>query len=112
MKLIDINRRRQQVRDMTRAGMTAAAIASRLGVTERTVQRDRGIVGVAQRSTSVEVTPAMLTRIEELLDDGCSALEAARTVRCSQTQVLARFPGRGWSRDQIVQHALVVRRAS
>lgn len=104
--------RRHRVRAMTQAGATALEIASALRVSTQTVARDRQHLGITLIARRVEVTPAMLAQIEVLLDDGCSVLEVARTVGCSRKQVALRFPGRGWSRDQIVQHSLVVRRAS
>jgi IS30 family transposase len=98
-----IAERRERVAEMTRAGYIAEDIAATLGVTRRTVERDRVAAGVAQPYPP-PMTEEQIRRVAELLDDGCSIAEAARTVGCSRRQVFRLFPGRGWTRQQIGQY--------
>ena len=94
--------RREQVRIQTRDGRSAADIAVALRVTERTVQRDRGALGIAQ-PTHERISAEKLARAEELLDDGCSYKEAARTVGISTWAITHYFPGRGWTPGEVGQ---------
>ena len=47
-------------------------------------------------------------RVEEMLDDGCSATEISRTLGMTPTAVLARYPGRGWTPQQSNAHRRVL----
>lgn len=79
---------------MTRNGLSAPQIAEELGVTERTVIRDRIETGCAKvRSTLL--TEDELRIAAEMLDDGCPYTEVAQTLGRSATTMAARFPGRG-----------------
>ena len=51
-------------------------------------------------------TPQLHERADQLLVDGCSNREVARTIGCHHTTVLAPFPGRGWDRRQAASWAV------
>lgn len=84
---------------MTRDGHTARAIAERLSCTTRTVQRARGILGVAKPKTPI-YSKDVWDRVAELIADGCSHKEIERTLGISSSQVGRRFPGTGWTKRQ------------
>lgn len=89
-------KRREQVVELTRAGLSAPQIADRLGIATRTVQRHRVAAGIAQPPAR-HLTPAQIHRARQLLDDGASYKEVARTIGCANKSVRYRFPGRGWT---------------
>jgi hypothetical protein len=101
--------RRERVETLTRAGQTAHQIATEIGVTARTVQRIRSVVGIAKPK------PSRLTDTEKLIalaliDDGASLTEAARTIGRSQRAVRQAFPGRGWTQQQSGAYSYITRR--
>src|SRR5690606_19285746 len=91
-----IEERREQVARMTRNGLSARQTAGALGVAERTVVRDRRATGTAKPPRTA-LTPRQLEIAAQLLDDGCSYAEVARTVGASATTIAAHFPGKGWT---------------
>ncbi|MGQ9348911.1 helix-turn-helix domain-containing protein [Mycolicibacterium gilvum] len=104
-----IQERCERVAAMTRAGYTASQIAVILRITERTVQRYRVRTGCSQPAP-LPLTPEEITRAEELLEDGCSLSEVARTIGRSHDAVVRRFQGRGWTRQQRAEFLHMVRR--
>lgn len=104
-----IEERREQVAQMTRDGVHAHEIAKVLGVAERTVVRDRRATGTAKPPPR-PLTPQQLALARQLLDDGCSYAEAARTVGASTTAIAAHFPGKGWTPIQGGMWGTYVRR--
>lgn len=105
-----IQRRRERVRDMTRAGFSAANIAAVLNVSERTVQRDRVAAGCAMPFAGIPKSADQIDYARQLLADGCSVHEAARTVGCSPQILYRRFPGASWTRQQCAEHVGIVQR--
>lgn len=100
---------RQQVVTLTVAGYTAPRIASFLGVCVRTVQRIRIQEGVAQ-PPPVPFTEDEKRRAGQLLDDGASYEETARTIGRSVRPLRKHFPGRGWTREQCTEFGSLRRR--
>ena len=88
--------RRERVLQMTKLGFSAAQISAVLGVTTRTVQRDRDKMGCAQ-PVPPRITPEEIERARALLDDGCSRKEVARTLGRSADAIAHYFPGRCWT---------------
>ena len=84
---------------MTRRGMTAPEIAEALGTTARTVQRYRSAAGVA-KPLPKRLTAAQLDFARQLLDDGSSFKEVARSIGCDPATISYWFPGRGWTATQ------------
>lgn len=70
---------------------TVAEVAERLGVTTRTVERLRARHGVAGPPRPTRPLSDH-DRVAQLLEDGCSAAEAGRTVGVSRSTVLRWFP--------------------
>lgn len=89
----------ERIADLTRRGWTARAIAEELGVTARTVSRHRQAQGVAQ-PPAPRYSPDVRAKAEQLLDDGASYREVARTLGLSQDRAPRWFPGRGWTSSQ------------
>lgn len=102
MTRADVLERRAKVAEMTRAGLSGDCIAAVLGVSERSVERARVATGCA-RPASVPLTEAELAAARQLLDDGASYAEVARTLGRGETTVARRFPGRGWTKSQGAQ---------
>jgi DNA invertase Pin-like site-specific DNA recombinase len=98
-----------RVAQSSREGMTGEDIAARLGVTRRSVQRYRVRAGVSGPAP-IPLTPQQIARAAQLLDDGCSICETARTIGCSEGTIARRFPGRGWTKEQVRAHISEVRR--
>jgi DNA-binding CsgD family transcriptional regulator len=83
--------RRGQVAMLTRQGFTAPDIAQRLGITVRSVQRHRLAAGVRQPRVPL-LSAAEKQQAQELLSDGASCAEVARTLGRSHTAILRIFP--------------------
>ena len=103
-----IAERRETVTRLTAAGYTAHQIGKLMGLTERSIVRIRKASGIS-RPFAPRVNDDEKTAMRELLDDGVSYAEAARTVGRSPWTVARNFPGRGWTRQQI-DDALTARR--
>lgn len=94
-----IAERRAEIVRLTKAGHSAAEIAKRLGVTTRTVHRQRRTGGCAKPMPNW-MTDDEIRRAEALLDDGASYSEVARTLGRTAQSIGERFPGRGYSKAQ------------
>lgn len=86
----------ERVRELTAAGRSATQIAALLNITDRTVTRYRRHTGISKPRNN-PFTPEQLALAEQLLDDGCSYGETARTVGASRQGIRQRFPSRGWT---------------
>jgi DNA-binding NarL/FixJ family response regulator len=96
--------RQAVVVDLTREGWTADAIAARLGVTQRTVFRDRQKMHIS-RPRSKPWTEQEQRRAQELIDDGYSLMEVARTLHRHVVTVTNHgFKGQGWTAEQTGQY--------
>jgi IS30 family transposase len=104
----ETNERRDRVTELTRQGLTAKQIAEQLGVTERTISRDRAARGITQ-PTAPRVTESEFARAKEMLDDGASYEEVARTLRRSHTAFRHRFPGYSLTPTEASQRAALGR---
>lgn len=100
--------RRGQVAELSRQGMSVAQIAEKLKVTGRTVNRDRVRLGIAKPSPR-PLTEQELATVEEMLADGASLSEAARTVGRSVHTLFRRFKGRGWTAQQVGEYLQMLR---
>lgn len=90
----------EQFTSLQRAGYSAAAIARRVRVSSRTVQRWRGRIGVAAPAPVVRPLSDH-ERAAQLLAEGCPVAEAARTVGVADVTVAQWFPDAPrWSRAQ------------
>lgn len=104
-----IAERRQTVVALSRMGVSIADIAAALRVTERTVQRTKVHMGIAAPPPP-PLTADELARAAQLLDDGASFAEVARSIGRSTHALRNHFPGRGWTHAQVVEFAVTVRR--
>lgn len=93
--------RRALVRRLTDAGYSSTEIGARLGVNERTVQRDRQALGI--NLSRPPLTGEQLATAHRLLLDGSGYAEAARTVGCAGSTLLRRFPGYGLTPTEAIQ---------
>lgn len=101
-------RRRTRVAELTRQGRSASDVAAILGITERTVQRDRAAKGIAQPA-SRPLTATQLDRARQLLADGAPYKEVARTIGSDTTTLAKHFPGQGWTRQQVSEWTAMLR---
>jgi hypothetical protein len=97
--------RRARVIELTRQGHSASAIAAFTGITKRSVTRIRSDMGVAQPPSGLPLTDDEMRRAAELLDDGCSYGETARTLGRNCETIRRHFPGRGWTRAECAEIA-------
>lgn len=97
-----IAERRKLVTELTAQGWTLDQIAARLNVTPRTVARDREETGIL-RPYPPRFTDEEQRRAQELLDDGYSIVETARTLNRSVDTIGRRFRGQGWTLAEIGQ---------
>lgn len=100
------DRLRDRIITLARYGYTTAEIADHLGCSARTVQRHRSAAGVGTLKVP-NLSADEVARAAELLDDGASYRETARTLGRGVSQIIARFPGRGWTRDQINEYRVM-----
>lgn len=89
--------RRERVVELTRQGHSASQIAAFLHVSKRSVQRIRTEMGVAQPQHGPAMTEDELRTAAELINDGCSYSEVARTLGRNPHTIRRHFPGQGWS---------------
>jgi DNA-binding CsgD family transcriptional regulator len=94
---------------LTKQGRTATEIADALGVTRRTVVRARRRAGIAQ-PVKPPLSDEERARARELLDDGASCTEVARTLGRNPKTILAHFPEYAWDQQRIGEHLALVRR--
>lgn len=100
--------RRQRIVELTQAGWSAAEIAHECKTTTRTVERTRVRMGVAQPPPR-RLTADEVARIEVMLADGASIADVARSIGRSIDYLQRRFRGRGWTRSQAGQFAVLCR---
>jgi len=91
------------VAKLTRQGWSAQQIADHLNVTTRTVTRSRKRSGV-DKPPPQWMTAEEIARAEQMLDDGASLTEVARTLDRHPVSIWKRFPGRGWTDEQTGQY--------
>lgn len=103
--------RRAVVVQLTREGWSAAQIGQRLGITDRSVLRHRAKAGVSLTGPATPLSADELEWVRELLADGCSRNEAARTVGRATSTIARYFPDSGWSREQTNAYLAALRRA-
>lgn len=84
--------RREAVRRLTEAGLSAKAIGERLGVPQRLVVRDRHKLGIAQPS-AIPLTPAEICLALNLLEDECPLGEIAATLGRGKATIARKFRG-------------------
>lgn len=87
--------RREKVRLLTQEGRSLADICDVLGVSERTVVRDRKALGLPPQWNMYPWTPEELRLARNLLEDECPYAEVGRTLGISYHLVQRRFPGMG-----------------
>lgn len=95
--------RRERVRILTAAGWTARHIAESLGVTDRTIVRDRRLLGVAQPG-STPMSNEELAAAARLLEDGCSYNDVSRTLGRHRHTLRKMFPGYGWTPSRAIAY--------
>lgn len=95
--LEEMRDRWNRVAELSRRGVSAALIAEQLGITHRSVNR------IKARQTGVETsrrfTAEEIARVEDMLSDGCSLSEIARTIGRSPGSVRKRWRGQGWTKS-------------
>lgn len=83
------------------SGLTQKQVASRLGVSERTVQRALRAAGAPKSQLYYPgLTEAQHEVIRARLDEGWSYAEIARTYGHGRHVLAKHYPGRGWTREQ------------
>lgn len=94
-----LTERRERVARLTREGKSCTQIAAILGVSDRTVLRDRQVIGIANPRVP-RLTAEELARAAELFAEGCSCAEVARTIGRSPRNLRRLFPESVWSRTE------------
>jgi transposase len=98
--------RREQVARLTRSGHSATDIAFILGVSIRTVTRNRALAGLTVGYIRPsEPSEEQLAAAKAMLLDGACYPEVARTLGFSATTWRKRIPGFEWSYSQSGQQA-------
>lgn len=101
--------RRIQIVTLTKQGRTAREIADQLGVTPRTVVRHRKAAGISKPGPR-EFTARETLRAIELLDDGASYSEVARTLGRGYKAVRNNAPGYPlWDKQKAAETASLAR---
>jgi transposase-like protein len=98
--------------DLTRQGLSARRIAQRLGVHEATVRRWRVRTGISKAPAGCtrRYTPEELAIFARCIADGWSFTEISRTYGINRDCLARHFPGKAWTRPQIAEYAVMVRR--
>lgn len=95
------------MRQMHNEGLSAEQIAARLKVNPRTVTRWRVAMGIA-KPPAVLLTAEEKARALDLLTDGASYNEVARTLGRSNKCISHALPGYGWTRLEGGQFAAFI----
>lgn len=95
--------RREAVAALTREGLLTYEIAARLNINRRTVARDRVALGIGLPGATPYTDEEHL-RALEMLRDGCSLIEVARTLGRNECTIRQRYRGMGWSPREIGQY--------
>lgn len=106
---LDRESRDEQIRAATQAGESASIIAARHGISTRTVSRIRTRLGIAQ-TVPPPLTAAQHQRVQQLIEDGCSAREIARTIGCADATIRKHYPHAVWTRAEAMDFAHSCRR--
>lgn len=104
----EVERRYRQVVELTLLGKTIPETSREVGLSRTSVIRIRRKAGLS-RPKRDPLTPEQAIRAEEMLDDGAPIAEVVRTLGCGRSQIDARFPGRAWDIDQVIDHLRVLR---
>lgn len=105
--------RSPEFKEMQRQGLSAAQIADRMGVTQRTVTRWRKNAGLTQplpENVGRPVAGERLDAAAEMLADGAPYQEVCRTLRMNGRTVRKYFPGISWSKEEAGQFAAQIHR--
>lgn len=105
-----IARRKAQIVELSRLGHTVREICEQVGVGAWTVVATRREAGVG-RGKVKPFTEDELETARQLLDDGASYSEVARTIGRDARVVARKFPGHGWSVEQRSEHVRVLKKA-
>lgn len=98
---------------LTRAGWSIPRIAAEMGICEKSVSRGRRQGGISQPGRCCPPLDDRERAIaERLLEDGASYSDVARTIGCDRETVRRNWPGRGWSRQQVLEFMWAHRHAS
>lgn len=81
------------------SGLSAAQLATRMGVTERTIYRKT----TGRRPVREKLDDATRAWLEQLIDDQTPQLEISDTIGISVERVARISAGRGWNRSQAAQ---------
>lgn len=104
-----IQERVARVATLTRGGYTDREIAVWLGVSERTVLRDRKTAGLPITSTTAPLTEVERATALRLLEDGANYREVARTIGRGRTTIKRAFPGYSWTQAQKFEYRMALR---
>lgn len=99
----------EQVRILKLNGATRRQMRRELGATERKVDRalcrlrEKGSLPPA-KYTGLPIPEKTIRQVEALLDDGTSFADIHRTLGVSERWLQRKYPGRGWSPQQVAQY--------
>ena len=95
--------REQRTIELTRLGVSAKEIAEILGITRRSVQRIRQRTRITQCGPAeLKMTPEIKTLAHNLLADGASKTDVARTIGVNPTAIYRHFRHiPSWTQTQI-----------
>lgn len=95
------------IESLVKDGLTATQIALRLGERRATISAIIGKLGLAKparRFTDIEIDMMF-----EMLEDGASYREVARTLNTRTATVMSKFPGYGWTPQQSGEFGMMMR---
>ena len=95
--------------ELTEQGLSTRQIADVLHITCRSVTRGRRRRGVSLADPATPLTAEQIDHARQMLIDGASYAEVARTIGCNKETVRRRFPGRGWTREQSYDYLRTLR---
>lgn len=104
-----IQERVARVATLSRGGHTDQEIAVRLGVSDRTVLRDRKAAGLPVFPNGSPLTESERAAAIRLLNDGASYKETGRTIGRSANTIKRAFPGYTWTEAQKFEYRMALR---
>lgn len=100
----------ERLRIMINEGCTIAQIAEAMGVTTRTINRQKRSIGLSNPRPTSRPLEEWAHKAAQLLTEGYSLRSVSELTGIGRTTLSRHFPGQGWTKHQVGHYAAEVRR--
>jgi DNA-binding CsgD family transcriptional regulator len=96
--------RREKVKELVDLGYNSNRIGRILGISQRIIQLDRKALGIPATVGRPKWDEELISKANQMLEDGASYAETARTLGVSADVLRTKIPGKGWSLAQVWEY--------